>query len=228
MTPVPVFTANAQLLWNLLWQPVLALWPYVVFLVAAGILVCWLGSPTMKGRIGEWRVNRALRQLDTAQYHLFPDLYLPRPDDDGTTQIDHVLVSPFGIFVIETKNYQGWIFGDETKRQWTQQIYRSKKRFHNPLHQNNLHVRALAKFLELPPDVFVPVVFFTGNAEFKTRMPENVINQSLTRWLNQHVKLLLNPEQVRDAVTALTHLDRSTDRRVAAREHRAHVRQRNE
>ncbi len=52
------------------------------------------------------------------------------------TQLDHVVVSRFGVFVIETKNYRGWIFGSEKQPQWTQQIYRQKNRFQNPLHQN--------------------------------------------------------------------------------------------
>jgi len=64
-----------------------------------------------------------LNKLDRKQYAVFHDLYLPRPDGKGTAQIDHVVVSPFGIFVIETKNMAGWIFGDERSRQWTQSIY---------------------------------------------------------------------------------------------------------
>jgi hypothetical protein len=66
------------------------------------------------------------------------------------------LVSPFGVFVIETKNYKGWILGDEKQRQWMQQIYGKKNRFQNPLHQNQLHVRALMDFLALPESPFHP------------------------------------------------------------------------
>lgn len=93
-------------------------------------LVRFLRSPKVKGRIGEAVVAvGALGRLDPVVYRVFNDIVLPRPDGKGTTQIDHVVVSPFGIFVIETKNYAGWIFGDETSRYWTQVIHGKKSRF---------------------------------------------------------------------------------------------------
>jgi len=64
-------------------------------------------------------VNRGLRNFDPSRYRHFHGLYLPRPDGKGTTQIDHIVVSRYGIFVIETKNYRGWIFGSEKQRDWT-------------------------------------------------------------------------------------------------------------
>lgn len=94
---------------------------------------------------------------------------------EGTTQIDHVLVADTGIFVIETKHYSGWIFGDPQERQWTQAIYRKKSRFQNPLHQNYGHIKALQSLFDLPAEHFHSVVVFTGDAEFKTDLGPNVI-----------------------------------------------------
>ncbi|WP_350617509.1 nuclease-related domain-containing protein, partial [Pseudomonas sp. HY7a-MNA-CIBAN-0227] len=74
---------------------------------------------------------------------------LPLPNG-GSTQIDHVIVSIYGIFVIETKNYKGWIFGNEKQRQWTQAFPNGRKyKFQNPLRQNYLHIKTLADLLEL-------------------------------------------------------------------------------
>ena len=95
---------------------------------------------------------------------------------DGTTQIDHVLVADTGIFVMENKRYDGWIFGDPQSRQWTQTIYRKKSRFQNPIHQNFGHVKALVSLFNLPEDNFHSVVVFTGNAEFKNDLGPNVIH----------------------------------------------------
>jgi len=106
--------------------PFIANWPWFLALFALFALVKILGSARFKGWLGEANVNRGLSRLDPSQYHLFHDLYLPRPDGKGTTQIDHIVVSPFDVFVIETKNYKGWILGDEKQRQWTQQIHRKK------------------------------------------------------------------------------------------------------
>ena len=94
---------------------------------------------------------------------------------DGTTQIDHVLVADTGIFVIETKHYSGWIFGDPQDRQWTQSIYRKKSRFQNPLYQNYGHVKALQSLFDLPAEHFHSVVVFTSDAVFKTALGPEVV-----------------------------------------------------
>jgi len=122
----------------------------------------------------EARLSRALKMRFLApDYHLLNHVTLRL--EDGTTQIDHVLVSRFGIFVIETKEYKGWIFAGPRDRYWTQVLYRAKFRFQNPLRQNFRHVRAIQELLDfLPPEVVRQVVVFTGDAEFKTNIPDGV------------------------------------------------------
>lgn len=204
---------------NLFLKPFLSNWPMLALLAAIWIAMCILRSPAIKGRLGESKVNRGLGGLDPALYHLFHDLYLPRPDGKGSTQVDHIVVSPFGIFVIETKNYQGWIYGGEKQRQWTQQIYRRKQRFQNPLHQNLLHVRALMNFLQLPESTFHSVIFFIGNAEFKTPMPANVLSHGLRSWVENHRDCRLDPEKVAQISKKLAAHELTTDRKIAARQH---------
>ena len=96
--------------------------------------------------------------------------------NEGTTQIDHVLIADTGVFVIENKHYDGWIFGDPQSRQWTQTIYRKKSRFQNPIHQNYGHIKALISLFNLPEDNFHSLIVFTGNAEFKSDLGPNVIH----------------------------------------------------
>jgi hypothetical protein len=94
---------------------------------------------------------------------------------DGTTQIDQILVSRFGVFVIETKDYKGWIFANLKQPNWTQVFFRNKYKFQNPILQNSRHVRAVQNLLDfLPTGAIKSVVVFTGNAEFKTEMPPGV------------------------------------------------------
>lgn len=123
---------------------------------------------------GEARLSRATKSRFAApDYHLLNHVTLRQTD--GTTQIDHVLVSRFGIFVIETKDYKGWIFARPGDRYWTQVLYRAKFRFQNPIRQNQRHLRTIRELLEfLPGDVIHPVVVFTGNGEFKTGIPDGV------------------------------------------------------
>jgi restriction system protein len=103
---------------------------------------------------------------------LVHNVTLPTPD--GTTQIDHVFVSRFGIFVLEMKNMRGWIFGGEDQAQWTQKIFKQTFKFQNPLRQNFKHVKAIEAALGIPPDTIHSVVTFVGDSTFKTAMPPNV------------------------------------------------------
>jgi hypothetical protein len=97
------------------------------------------------------------------------------PIGENTSQIDHVLVTDTGIFVIETKHYTGWIFGDPHAHQWTQVIYRKKFKFLNPLRQNHGHLKALQALFNLPANAFFSLVVFTGDAEFKADLGPHVI-----------------------------------------------------
>lgn len=131
------------------------------------------GTPMVKGWIGEIVLHLCLRLLlDRGRYRLFRNVTLPTRD--GSTQIDHIVVSPHGIFVIETKNYGGWIFGKPHDKMWTQKFPRRSSAFQNPLRQNYKHVRTLADLLALGDEVLFSLVVFVGSAEFKTAMPENV------------------------------------------------------
>ena len=84
---------------------------WALIAIAAIAIAFWVTKfPLLRGRAGERRLRRELASiLDGGTYRFLHDLTLP--DYDGTAQIDHVLVSPFGVFVIETKNYSGWIYG---------------------------------------------------------------------------------------------------------------------
>lgn len=115
-------------------------------LLLAGMIMLKIKYPAMKGAVGEWYVNRILSKLGT-NYRVFHDLYVPN-GQGGTSQVDHVVTSPFGIFVIETKHYQGWIFGKENQKYWTQTIYKRKEKLFNPIWQNYGHIQAIRKYID--------------------------------------------------------------------------------
>ncbi len=103
--PIDTTTILMQLL-----KALSASW-FVLLVLIIGIV--WLiRSSWFKGLIGEFKVNLALKLgLSGEKYLLLKNVTLPT--EDGSTQIDHIVVSQFGVFVIETKNYTGWIFGTE-------------------------------------------------------------------------------------------------------------------
>lgn len=145
--------------------------------LAACVLILCLGlyikSARYKGASGERKVDRTLRRyLNKREYRLFKDLTLPTAD--GTTQIDHIVLSRFGVFVIETKNMSGWIFGDADQKKWTQSFRRHKFTFQNPILQNYKHIKAVQEALGIEFNKVHGAVVFVGSANPKTAMPKDV------------------------------------------------------
>ncbi|CAE6903420.1 Nuclease-related domain [Vibrio sp. B1FIG11] len=144
----------------------------VWYLVPLLLIVSVFKSRWLKGVFGEFLVNRLLSKLPESDYTLIKDVTLPT--NNGTTQVDHIVVSRYGIFVVETKNMKGWIFGSARQKQWTQKIYRHSSKFQNPLHQNYKHIKALETLLGCREEHLHSVIVFIGDSTFKTEMPPNV------------------------------------------------------
>ncbi|HIF9335671.1 TPA: NERD domain-containing protein [Photobacterium damselae] len=144
----------------------------VWYLLPLLLIVSVFKSRWLKGIFGEYLVNRLLSKLPESDYTLIKDVTLPT--SDGTTQVDHIVVSKYGIFVVETKNMKGWIFGSTRQKLWTQKIYRHSSKFQNPLHQNYKHIKALETLLGCSADYLHSVIVFIGDSTFKTEMPPNV------------------------------------------------------
>jgi hypothetical protein len=111
------------------------------------------------------------RQLNPLIYVDMHNVTCPRRM--AAAQIDHLIFSPYGLFVLETKNFQGWIFGTEKQREWTQQIFRKRSRFQNPLRQNYKHIKTLQSLLDIAPASALGDRL-VGDCEFKTEMPAHV------------------------------------------------------
>jgi len=126
--------------------------------------LCGLFARRIKGALGESRVRRRLRALPGEDFAVISDLLLPT--NAGTSQIDHLVVSRSGVFVIETKNFSGWIHGNENSEYWTQTKYKTRTNFRNPVKQNWAHVYALKEVLsDLKNIAYHPIVVFVGSAE---------------------------------------------------------------
>lgn len=180
-----------SVLFNSIFQTLVQLW----WVFPLAIFLGFLKSPYFKGKVGERRVKSASSRLDPNQHTIFHDVTLPT--GDGTTQIDHVIISRQGIFVIETKNYSGWIFGSEKSRFWTQVIYKTKNKFQNPLLQNYKHIKTLQDLLQLPFHYFHSVIVFADNSTFKTSLPANIIKDyQLNNYISRFDDVLLNDSQL--------------------------------
>lgn len=103
--------------------------------------------PKWKGKAGEKLVKRILSKLDPKSYYVLHNVTVYTEYGD-TTQIDHIVITETGVFVIETKNYEGWIYGNEKSARWTQGIFRKKSSFQNPFRQNYKHIKAIEWVME--------------------------------------------------------------------------------
>lgn len=148
-----------------------------ILFIALVIYLAWYNSARQKGKRGEMRVFSILSQLPN-EYTIMNDLVFRT--GKGTTQIDHVVVSKYGVFAIETKNYRGEIYGDDCRQEWTQLIvtevtyakkwwktytYVTKNHFYNPVKQSLGHAFRIKELLAAFPHVkIVPIVAFAGDA----------------------------------------------------------------
>ncbi|HIF9239166.1 TPA: NERD domain-containing protein [Photobacterium damselae] len=163
----------------------------VWYLLPLLLIVSVFKSRWLKGIFGEYLVNRFLSKLPESDYTLIKDVTLPT--SDGTTQVDHIVVSKYGIFVVETKNMKGWIFGSARQKLWTQKIYRHSSKFQNPLHQNYKHIKALETLLGCSADYLHSVIVFIGDSTFKTEMPPNVTYaRGSIRYIQQFNKVVFS------------------------------------
>lgn len=174
-----------------------------VIMILFRLFLLWWNSPKQKGKRGEKLVAGRLRRGLPDEYRILNDIYLPLPDGT-TTQIDHIVVSQYGVFVVETKTYSGWIFGAEKSKEWTQSIYRKKSRFQNPIRQNYRHICALADNLGIDKSYFIGVVAFTGDCTFKTEMPDCVVySRRAADYIRSHNMPKIKIEQLNELVSAI-------------------------
>ncbi|MFQ2070038.1 NERD domain-containing protein [Aeromonas veronii] len=165
------------------------------YLLPLLLIATLIKTPRFKGMVGEAFINLGIRLfLDQREHHLLKDVTLPTPQ--GTTQIDHVIISRFGLFVIETKNIKGWIFGNPAHKSWTQQLYRRRHTFQNPLRQNYLHLMTLKSLLGLADHQLHSIIYFIGDCTFKTPMPDNVMNRGLIRYIKSKTTQVLTSAEV--------------------------------
>lgn len=160
--------------------------------------------------------NLARKYLDD-NYHIVCDVVLKA--HNGTTQIDQIIVSRFGIFVVEVKTYKGWIWGNQRDARWTQTLYGEKNSFQNPLRQNYKHIKSLQSILEFPDSIFKSIIVFSAEAQFRTELPDNVVRggADYIRFIKKHQSVILSDNEVSESVSKIS------DNRLSSAEHQTYM-----
>lgn len=179
--------------------------------------------PAWKGACGERAVKKKLTDLGD-EYIVYHDLYVPN-EEYGLTQIDHLVLSPYGLFVIETKHYSGWIFGNEKQKYWTQVIYKKKQRMYNPVRQNYGHVQAIKTYLQEAEVPVHSIIAFSNSAELKFKEPfhtaQVVYFKQLPPTIKAQDRQVVSAEDIKKMqlrINRLTSLDKKEARSIK-REH---------
>ncbi len=148
---------------------------YIVLLAFVAIVIFLSVYGTqIKGYIGEKKTSSILYLLDKSKYQIVNNIVLNA--GGRTSQIDHLVISDYGLFVIEMKNYKGWILGGETSEFWTQVLFKRKEKFYNPIRQNYGHILALKNNLrEFPNIKYISIIVFSSKATIKVNTSAEVV-----------------------------------------------------
>ena len=165
-----------------------------LILLILGILI-EIYYPKFRGFMGEFWLKLELKKLPKNKYKLLNDIMIE--DEKGTHQIDHIVISKYGIFVIEMKNYYGLIIGNQYKEKWYQYLGKNKYVFHNPMYQNYGHVKTLSIALNLSEELFIPITCFSNQVKLKVTSNKPVvqvgtINRNILKYTEEIITCDLN------------------------------------
>ena len=143
---------------------------FIFFTVVIALFVAFFKSPIGKGIIGEFIVKLLVgkQSEESGKEKFIIHNLLLQLDNGKTSQTDHIVINQEGVFVIETKNYSGRIYGDDFQKEWTQVLNygKVKNHFYSPIKQNYTHLCRIKELLSQDVPIFSVVVFVKGNISY--------------------------------------------------------------
>ena len=152
--------------------------PLFIVIVILNILIA-IYYKKIRGFMGEFWVLQELKKLPQDKYLVLNDILV---ENNGFHQIDHIVISKYGIFVIEMKNYYGLIIGNQYNKRWFQYLGKKKYSFYSPIYQNYGHLKVLEEILNIEEDKFISIICFSNQAKLKV---ESLVPITQTGLLNQ-------------------------------------------
>lgn len=176
---------------------------FIIWVICYIFYKIYINNPRMKGYFSEMLVRFELSRLSD-EYIIINNLLMG--GNGRHVQIDHIIVSPYGVFVIETKGYKGLITGGETSEYWTQNFYRNRYRFYNPIKQNDGHVKYLRFLLQSSSGIpLIPIVCFPNYTALQVYVENHIVvnRRLLTLTIEQYQRRILSEEQIQQIVTKI-------------------------
>lgn len=176
---------------------------YWIFIIIMFILCILIDKyyPRFRELMGEFWLKKELEKLPKKEYFIINDIMLEL--GSKTYQIDHIVISKHGIFVIEMKNYYGLIMGNTYNKEWIQILGKHKYYFQNPIHQNYSHIKALSKLLNLPEEKFISIICFSNQVKLSINKNKNVTQLDFINSLILSYKENILDKNLREITTTL-------------------------
>jgi predicted RNA-binding Zn-ribbon protein involved in translation (DUF1610 family) len=144
--------------------------PFLIFIIFVAVLAAILRLPVVKGAIGEFIVKLIIGKTseEEGKEKFVVNNFLIELENGKTSQTDHILINPHGVFVIETKNYSGRVYGDDSRKEWTQVFNygKVKNKFYSPVRQNATHIHHIKELLPPETPIYSAIVFVQGNIQY--------------------------------------------------------------
>jgi len=152
----------------------------------------YFGVRMDKGKYGEYLSFNKLEKIK-GDHRILTNVYLPKGNGE-TTEVDLIYIHETGIYVLESKNYSGWIFGDEKSKYWMQTLQNGKKeKFYNPIFQNNTHIKYLIKLLQIDEKIIKSIIVFSERCTIKKMEVTSEKVKVINRYeLNRTIEKLIN------------------------------------
>ena len=147
------------------------------------------------GKNGETEVSRVLSQTCSLHKKLINDIVI-KTEDGKMSQIDHILINEAGVFVIETKNYKGAIYGTQSSFHWCQYLSGKKFMFYNPVMQNTSHIKRLKAVLGIDCPYHSVIVFAQNNSK-KIEIDHVLDLRDLKSYIDAHCDNVLTKHEIK-------------------------------
>ena len=168
--------------------------PIIIILLVASIIIIvtyYLFGIKLLGLIGEHWTKEALSKLPKDTYKIINDVLIKT--STGTHQIDHIVVSKYGIFVIETKQYNGYITGSKWDKHWIRHAGKRKLYYENPIRQNYGHVKSLQELLNIEENKLINLVCIPSNAKLKIKHDGELVNNlNIVKTITSYKEVIVN------------------------------------
>ena len=196
------------------------------FIIAAilSIILIFINTNYFKGKFGEFSVNCLLKRISKNDKGiLYKNIIVLL--DNNSHQIDHVLISKKGIFVVETKNYSGTIYGSDYQKEWTQVFNygKQKYKFYSPVRQNYTHVEVLNNFLNNKYNINNVIIFYKNSINnIKSKYVYTM--KSFKKYYND-LKYIYSDKELNDIINTINNINLKA---ISEKEHIKNINKRKE